>query len=254
MFAEFLSVHPVDYAFVCIDQRADSDSPRQDVVYAALSEAGVSFHRFRRQHNAGQLRRRGRYHDRRLRRRLSGVAARRTECQRSRQSSRLSQRATSGSERVGGVACGDGMAAAHGAVCFRNLLRPSTSSGLRPRALSGLTPSCAAREPPSHLRRHTARLQRNQGRRTLDQPQVPDCQPALSLRLWRSDGPVSPPKPVARAFRWQVGLPRRSHGWIRVGRFRLRQPLFDQETTPSFGHLESIQAVIRSMPKSSGRG
>ena len=43
MFAEFLSVHPVDYAFVCIDQRADSDSPRQDVVYAALSEAGVPF-------------------------------------------------------------------------------------------------------------------------------------------------------------------------------------------------------------------
>ena len=43
MFAEFLSAHPVDYAFVCIDQRKDSDSPRQDVVYAALSKAGVSF-------------------------------------------------------------------------------------------------------------------------------------------------------------------------------------------------------------------
>ena len=43
MFAEFLSEHPVDYAFVCIDQRKDSDSPRQDVVYAALSEAGVPF-------------------------------------------------------------------------------------------------------------------------------------------------------------------------------------------------------------------
>ena len=42
-FAEFLSEYPVDYAFVCIDQRKDCDSPRQDVVYAALSEAGVPF-------------------------------------------------------------------------------------------------------------------------------------------------------------------------------------------------------------------
>ena len=43
MFAEFLSAHPIDYAFVCIDQRKDCDSPRQDVVYAALSEVGVPF-------------------------------------------------------------------------------------------------------------------------------------------------------------------------------------------------------------------
>ena len=43
MFTEFLSAHPVDYAFVCIDQRKDSDSPRQDAVYSALSEAGVPF-------------------------------------------------------------------------------------------------------------------------------------------------------------------------------------------------------------------
>ena len=42
-FSEFLSEYPVDYAFVCIDQLIDSDSPRQDVVYAALSEAGVPF-------------------------------------------------------------------------------------------------------------------------------------------------------------------------------------------------------------------
>ena len=40
---EFLSDHPVDFAFVCIDQRKDSDSPRQDVVYAALSEAEIPF-------------------------------------------------------------------------------------------------------------------------------------------------------------------------------------------------------------------
>ena len=42
-FAEFLSQHPVDYAFVCIDQRKDCDSPRQDVVYAALAEAKIPF-------------------------------------------------------------------------------------------------------------------------------------------------------------------------------------------------------------------
>ena len=43
MFADFLSAHPIDYAFVCIDQLTDGDSPRQDVVYAALSEAEVPF-------------------------------------------------------------------------------------------------------------------------------------------------------------------------------------------------------------------
>ena len=43
MFAEFLSAHPVDYAFVCIDQLTAGDSPRQDVVYCALSAAEVSF-------------------------------------------------------------------------------------------------------------------------------------------------------------------------------------------------------------------
>ena len=42
-FAEFMSAHPVDFAFVCIDQEQDSDSPRQDMVYSALSEAGVPF-------------------------------------------------------------------------------------------------------------------------------------------------------------------------------------------------------------------
>ena len=43
MFAGFLSEHPIDYAFVCIDQLADGDSSRQDVVYHVLSEAGVPF-------------------------------------------------------------------------------------------------------------------------------------------------------------------------------------------------------------------
>ena len=43
MFAEFVSEHPIDFAFVCIDQLTDGDSSRQDVVYHALSEAGVPF-------------------------------------------------------------------------------------------------------------------------------------------------------------------------------------------------------------------
>ena len=42
-FREFLSDHPIDYAFVCIDQLTECDSPRQDVVYCALSEAAVPF-------------------------------------------------------------------------------------------------------------------------------------------------------------------------------------------------------------------
>ena len=41
--ALFLSAHPIDFAFVCIDQADDADSPRQDAVYAALSEAKVPF-------------------------------------------------------------------------------------------------------------------------------------------------------------------------------------------------------------------
>ena len=43
MFAEFLSDHPIDYAFVCIDQLTDGDSARQDAVYRAVAEAGVPF-------------------------------------------------------------------------------------------------------------------------------------------------------------------------------------------------------------------
>jgi len=40
---EFLARHPVDFAFVCIDQRKDGESPRQDVVYEALSLGNVPF-------------------------------------------------------------------------------------------------------------------------------------------------------------------------------------------------------------------
>ena len=43
MFAEFLSDHPIDFAFVCIDQLADGDAARQDAVYHAVTEAGVPF-------------------------------------------------------------------------------------------------------------------------------------------------------------------------------------------------------------------
>ena len=43
MFADFLSDHPIDYAFVCIDQLTDGDSARQDGVYRAVTEAGVPF-------------------------------------------------------------------------------------------------------------------------------------------------------------------------------------------------------------------
>lgn len=43
MFHEFHSNHPIDCAFVCIDQKTEGDSARQDVVYCALSEAEVPF-------------------------------------------------------------------------------------------------------------------------------------------------------------------------------------------------------------------
>ena len=43
MFGKFLSDHPIDYAFVCIDQGTEGDSPRQDAVYRALSETGIPF-------------------------------------------------------------------------------------------------------------------------------------------------------------------------------------------------------------------
>ena len=43
MFADFLSDHPIDYAFVCIDQLTEGESARQDAVYLAVTEAGVPF-------------------------------------------------------------------------------------------------------------------------------------------------------------------------------------------------------------------
>ena len=41
--SEFLSKYSFDFAFVCIDQLKDTDSPRQDVVYTSLSEADIPF-------------------------------------------------------------------------------------------------------------------------------------------------------------------------------------------------------------------
>ncbi len=43
IFGKFLSAHPIDYAFVCIDQLTNGDSSRQDAVYCALSETKVPF-------------------------------------------------------------------------------------------------------------------------------------------------------------------------------------------------------------------
>ncbi len=43
MFAEFLSDHPIDFAFVCIDQLTNGDSARQDAVYCAVMDSGVPF-------------------------------------------------------------------------------------------------------------------------------------------------------------------------------------------------------------------
>ena len=42
-FDQLLSDHPIDFAFVCIDQLTEGNLPRQDVVYCALSEAEVPF-------------------------------------------------------------------------------------------------------------------------------------------------------------------------------------------------------------------
>ena len=42
-FAQFLSEHPIDYGFVCVDQTTDGDSSRQDAVYHALSETDIPF-------------------------------------------------------------------------------------------------------------------------------------------------------------------------------------------------------------------
>ena len=56
----------------------------------------------------------------------------------------------------------------------------------------------------------------------LDQPQASNRQPALSLWLWGADGAIPPPQPVACLLRWEVGLPGRPYGWVRVDQFRLR--------------------------------
>ena len=42
-FTDFLSKNSIEFAFVCIDQSMDSNSPRQDGVYASLSKAKIPF-------------------------------------------------------------------------------------------------------------------------------------------------------------------------------------------------------------------
>ena len=112
-FREFLSAHPIDYAFVCIDQLAEGDSPRQDVVYCALSEAAVPFtdsgvsisveDRAVRgavttsAYDAGSVAWKDAIPNARVEGNVPG----------------LSQRPAAGSERVGGVARCDGVAPPH---------------------------------------------------------------------------------------------------------------------------------------------
>ena len=43
MWRDFVALHRIDFAFVCIDQLPNCDSPRQDAVYRGLSETGVPF-------------------------------------------------------------------------------------------------------------------------------------------------------------------------------------------------------------------
>ena len=40
---EFVAEHAIDFVFICIDQLTEGDSARQDVVYKAVSAAGVPF-------------------------------------------------------------------------------------------------------------------------------------------------------------------------------------------------------------------
>ena len=42
-FSDYVAEHPIDFAFVCVDQLRDSDSPRQDVIYRSLSESSIPF-------------------------------------------------------------------------------------------------------------------------------------------------------------------------------------------------------------------
>ena len=42
-FADFVAAHAIDFVFICIDQLTEGDSARQDVVYKAVSSAGVPF-------------------------------------------------------------------------------------------------------------------------------------------------------------------------------------------------------------------
>ena len=100
----------------------------------------------------------------------------------------------------------------------RSQLRSCTSSDWRPRALSKWTTRGEdAHETPADLRRGAAEVRRRQGRRAMDQPQAPDREPALPLRMRGFDRAVPPSQSMARTLRREVGLPGRSDWWVRMG-------------------------------------
>ena len=208
MFAELLSGHPVDYAFVCIDQRKECESPRQDVVYDALSEAGVPFIdsgvsiTLENDSVSGSVT-------------TSAYAAGSLEWKDAIPNARVEGNAPGYRNvqlpEVNALAAslgGYGVEAPHRSNMFRSRLRSSTRFRLETPLHSperDLTRECGhARETPTHFRGGVARAStRNQVRRALDHAiSIPDRQPALSLRLRRSDRPVTPPQPLARSLRW----------------------------------------------------
>ena len=182
MFSEFLSTHPIDYAFVCIDQLTEGESPRQDAVYCALSKAGIPFidsgvsitieeHAVRgavttSAYEAGSVA----WKEAIPNARVKG------------QSPGLSQRPAARSERVRGVSGRYGVAATYGAVCLGVLFIPApVSTRDAPDCRGELTCRSSDRETSSRLRRRNARVQSHQSRRDLDQPQASHHQSTLSV-------------------------------------------------------------------------
>ena len=149
MLAEFLSINPIDYGFVCIDQLTDSDWPPQDVVYAALSDARIPFIDSGVRHYSGGRVVSGAVTTERLPCRFARVEECHTERQSRGRCARLPQRAAARGECVGSGACGDGVAAADWAVCFEIHFISLTSSESKSRTLrADPWRSDAAEAPP----------------------------------------------------------------------------------------------------------
>ena len=115
---KFLSAHPIDFAFVCIDQLTEGDSPRQDAVYCALSDSNVPFIDSGVSISVEGSAVSGSVTTSFYDSSLHGVEGCHTECEGRGRCTGLSQRPAAGSERIGGIACRDGVAAPHGAVCL----------------------------------------------------------------------------------------------------------------------------------------